>query len=239
MIAIRKIITTFMAVNDLEHSINIDSLIKKLNIHTKCNLIFIVVSYIFIAFFLENWILTDEVFYRSLSTQIPLYTVDGILESREKFWWVPYLIQIVVILIKVLFVSLCIFIGVVLSDIRIPFKNIFRVAVIAEIIFVIGQSIYLFNLYTHRAELTFETTANYFPLSMLSFFGVENVVSWLHYPLQTLNLFEVVYVVLISWLLSRQWKPDFIESLNIVIPSYGIGLLVWMILVVFLTLQIS
>src|SRR5690625_7531296 len=109
MIAIRKIITSFMAVNDLEHSINIDSLIKKLNIHTKCNLIFIVVSYIFIAFFLENWILTDEVFYRSLSTQIPLYTVYGILESREKFWWVPYLIQIVVILFKLLFVLILYF----------------------------------------------------------------------------------------------------------------------------------
>lgn len=103
----------------------------------------------------------------------------------------------------------------------------------------ISQSIYLVNLYIHRAELTFETTANYFPLSLLSFWGAENIVSWLHYPLQTLNLFEVAYILCISWLLSKQWKPNFIESINIVLPSYGIGLLIWMVLVVFLTLQIS
>lgn len=111
--------------------------------------------------------------------------------------------------------------------------------VLAEVTFIIAQVIHLVKLFANRAELTFDTTANYFPFSILSFFGSENVVSWLHYPLQTLNLFLVLYVVLISWLLSKQWKPNFVESLNIVIPSYGIGLLLWMALVVFLTLQIS
>lgn len=195
--------------------------------------------YVIITFITENWIFTEEFFYQNLSLQLPVYSIDEILESREKFWLVAYIIQIIIVLVKVFFASLCIFVGVVLTDIEVSFKDLFRSVVIAESIFIVANSIYLFNLYVHRTELTFETTANYFPLSMLSFWGVENIVPWLQYPLQTLNLFEVIYILCISWLLSKQWKADFIESINIVLPSYGIGLLIWMVLVVFLTLQVS
>jgi hypothetical protein len=191
--------------------------------------------YIFLTFFSDNWIFTEEFF----SSQLPVYSIDEIIESRERFWWGSYVVQIVVVIFKVLFAALCIFIGVVLSDIEFFFKDLFRSAIIAETIFIIAQSAYLLNLYFHRSELNLESTANYFPLSMLSFWGTENVAPWLHYPLQTLNLFEVFYILFISWLLSRQWKPDFIESLNIVLPSYGTGLLLWLVLVTFLTLQIS
>jgi hypothetical protein len=195
--------------------------------------------YILIIFLSEYWILTDQFFYENLSVQFSFYAIDDILESRERFWWTVYVVQVIVVICKTLFATLCIFIGVILSDIDFSFKDLFRFVIISEFIFVIAQAIYLINLYVNRAELTFDTMANYFPISMLSFYGVENVVPWLHYPLQTLNLFEVFYILLISWLLSKQWKPDFVESINIVLPSYGIGLLLWMVLVVFLTLQIS
>ncbi len=197
------------------------------------------VTYLLLTYLSEAWIFTGEFYYRNLSTEISLYSIEGILETKERFWWVAYFVQILVILFKMLFAALCIFIGVVLSDIEIAFKDLFKSVVITESIFIVSQFVYLVNLYVNRAELTFETTTNYFPLSMLSYLGVENVDPWLHYPLQTLNLFEIAYILCISWLLSKQWKPDFIESINIVLPSYGIGLLIWMVLVVFLTLQIS
>lgn len=196
-------------------------------------------SYLWLTLFSESLIYTDEFFHRNLSTHIPFYYVEEILESRERFWWASYLIQLIVVLFKVLFAALCIFVGIVLSDIEFSFRDLFRLVILAEAIFVIAQAIFLALLFVNRAELTLDTAANYFPLSMLSFLGVENVVPWLHYPLQTLNLFEVAYVLCIAWLLSKQWKPNFVESLNIVIPSYGIGLLIWMVLVVFLTLQVS
>lgn len=196
-------------------------------------------AYIFLTFFADNWIFTEELFYRSFSTKLQVYSIDELLESREQLRWTTYAVQIFIVMFKALFAALCIFIGVVLSNIEFSFKDLFRSVVIAETIFIIAQLIFLLNLYFHRTELTFDTTANYFPLSMLSFWGTENVVPWLHFPLQTLNLFEVFYILFISWLLSKQWKPNFVESLNIVLPSYGIGLLLWLVLVTFLTLQVS
>lgn len=202
-------------------------------------LIIISSVYITITFFSSNWIYTDDFFYRNLSAQLPSSTIDQILKSNERFWWAGYILQVVLVLLKVLFAVICVFVGIVLSDIKFSFKYLLKTIILAEFVFVTAQLFYIVNLFINKSNLTFETTANYFPLSMLSFLGVENVVPWLHYPLQTLNLFEVVYILCISWLLSKQWKPNFVESLNIVIPSYGLGLLVWMVLVVFLTLQIS
>jgi hypothetical protein len=195
--------------------------------------------YISLMIVSDKYILTEQFFYNNLSSQIPVTSIEKILESRKQLWWGAYLIQVIVVLFKVLFASICIFVGIILSDKQITFINLFNLVLLAELIFVIAQLTHLINLYLYRVELTFNTTANYFPGSMLSFLGAENVVPWLHYPLQTLNIFEVAYVLLISWLLSKQWKPDFVESLNIVIPSYGIGLILWMALVVFLTLQIT
>lgn len=195
--------------------------------------------YIFLTFFSENWIYTKDFFYRNLSAQIPSSYIEDFLESRERFWWFTYLMQVVVVSFKMLFTSLCIFIGVILSDIDFSFRDLFRSVIVAEIVFVVAHFFTLFNLYLNRVELMFNTMTNYFPLSILSFWGTENVIPWLHYPLQTLNLFEVFYILFISWLLSKQWKPNLIESLNIVLPSYGTGLLLWLVLVTFLTLQIS
>lgn len=102
-----------------------------------------------------------------------------------------------------------------------------------------AQVLYLVNAFFHLDTLTLETASNYYPLTILSYFGTENVVQWLQYPLQTLNLFEVAYMVVIGWFLSKQWKEDFVESLAVVVPSYVTGLLLWLVFVTFITLQIS
>jgi hypothetical protein len=197
------------------------------------------IFYLVFTYVYNAWILTDQLIYQSFSDQLQLYSIETLLQGRDRFWWVSYLVQPVMIFVKVSFLVLCVSIGAIFSDVNFKVSSIYKTGLYSEFIFIIGQFIFLANLFFNRSNLTLDTTVNYFPLSILSYIGIENVVQWLHYPLQTLNLFELVYVICISWLLSKQWKPGFVESLNIVIPSYGIGLLVWMVLVVFLSLQIS
>lgn len=194
---------------------------------------------LFIVFIMNSYIFTNQIYYRSFANQLTSQGLETFLGLKDRYRWVSYLYTPIILLFKISFVSVCLSVGTILSTLDFKFKTIFKAVLLAEGVFIIAQIIYLFNLYQHIDILTFETVSNYFPLSFLSFYGTENVVPWLHYPLQTLNLFEFAYILCISWLLSKQWKPNFIESLNIVIPSYGIGLLVWMVLVVFLTLQVS
>lgn len=145
----------------------------------------------------------------------------------------------VLIYVKLILVLACVLLGAIFYEIEFKINGIFKSLIASECVFLFSQILFSLNLYINREEIIYENIPDYYPLSILSYVGVDNVVPWLHYPLQTLNLFEVAYILCISWLLSKQWKPNFIESINIVLPSYGIGLLIWMALVVFLTLQIS
>lgn len=205
------------------------------NIQVSVLFVFITAIYLVLAYISDHFILGDEVYIRSFSDQ----TIEAVLNMRERYGWLNYVFIPLTLFLKISFPALCISIGAVLSSLEFKFKTFLKAVLSAEVVFILAQIIYLINLSQHLDTLTIETSLNYFPLSVISIYGVGSVVSWLHYPLQTLNLFEVFYILFISWLLSRQWKPNFVESLNIVLPSYGTGLLLWLVLVTFLTLQIS
>jgi hypothetical protein len=203
--------------------------------------IYIICLYTVIGFIDNNYVLNG------VQSEASNESLDTILSHSTRFhFWssinetiYDILILSILIYIKLLLTLGCILLGALLNEVNVNLKNIFKTLIIGECVFIISQVLFSINLFLNKGNLIFERIPNYFPLSMLSYLGVENVVPWLHYPLQTLNLFEVVYILYISWLLSKQWKPDFVESMNIVIPSYGLGLLIWIVLVVFLTLQIS
>lgn len=187
----------------------------------------------------NQFIITRDIYIRSFQSTLTIQSIESFLNVKKEYWWLGYIFIPLVVCLKVLFTALCVSIGSMLWDIKFKFRVIFKAALLGEIIFIIAQVIYLINLFFHMDTLTLQTFTNYFPLTVLSYFGTANVVDWLEYPLQTLNLFEVFYIVAIAWLLTRQWKQDFMESLAVVFPSYMTGLVLWLALVTFLTLQVS
>lgn len=201
--------------------------------------LFITMFYLVLTYISSNFILSEEIYVRSFSEQLTRQSLTALLDFQERYVWLNYLLLPVILLIKIAFGTVCISIGTVLTNVEFKFKTVFKAALVAEGIFIVAQVLYLTNLSFHLDTLTLETASNYYPLTVLSYLGTENVVQWLHYPLQTLNLFEVVYMAAIAWLLSKQWKQDFMESLAIVVPAYGTGLILWVVFVTFLTLQIS
>ncbi|MEX2641689.1 MAG: hypothetical protein WD266_13450 [Balneolales bacterium] len=202
-------------------------------------LVIISVLYCLLTFIADSLVFTDQFYHRSFSDQLNLNSIEALLEIRAKTWWLTYAMQPVIILIKATFVAVCISTGIILLDIPVDFRMVFKICLLSEGVFFMGQAVYVANLYHNLDSFTLDIIANFYPLSMLSYWGVENVATWLHYPLQIINIFELLFIICISWMLSLQWSLNFIESLNIVLPSYGTGLLLWLVLVTFLTLQIS
>ena len=199
----------------------------------------IILCYLVLSFISNQYIFKEEVYFRSFSQKMANQDIGAFLQFKEHYNWLSYLFLIPITFLKVTFATACICVGLTLSSIQFEFKIVFKTILIAEIIFVVGQIIYTINLFYNREVLTLDIASGLYPLTILSYLASQNVVEWIKYPLQTANLFEVFYVITISWLLSKQWKPNFVESLNIVIPSYGLGLLLWVTLVAFLTLQVS
>jgi|GEM_PF-956533 len=200
----------------------------------------IFLSYSLIAWISQEFIYNEFIYYRSYSENFSHGTIESILGIQERFKWMSYVLIPVTLTLKFLFTSLCISIGKMFSEAELEFKIVFKSVTLAEIIFIIAQVIFMIILYLNLDDITLQNASGYFPLSALSLIGIDNInAQWAIYPLQTANLFEVFYVIAIAYLLSRKWKHDFFETINIVIPSYGVGLLLWVTLVAFLALQVS
>lgn len=90
-----------------------------------------------------------------------------------------------------------------------------------------------------QTDYTLHDLSMFYPLSLLNITGTENIPSYWLYPLQTLNLFEVAYWFLLAQGVSEATEQSFRQSFGLVMSSYGVGLVLWVILVMFLTITYS
>ena len=120
----------------------------------------------------------------------------------------------------------------------IKFKELFLVVVKAEFIFLVVGIIKLVYL-ASSSDLTFEDIQYYQPLSALSIVGYDEIAAWFIYPLQILNLFELAYWILLAYLLARQVQVTVDNAFKVVLGSYGSALVIWVVFIMFLTLNNS
>ena len=209
---------------------------KKISSNTVLIFLILVITNLFISWLSEIYVYTDSFFI----SQIPEYYYDEIKTAKDKFSVFGYILIPILLLLKTSLITILLSVGAKLSNIHIEFSKLFHAVILSEFVFSISNFIYLANIYINIESVTIENIQNYYPLSLLSFYGVENVnEEWVVYPLTVLNLFQVLYLAIVSFFISRQKKLDFFRILNFVIPSYGFGLLLWISFVAFLTFLVT
>jgi hypothetical protein len=77
----------------------------------------------------------------------------------------------------------------------------------------------------------------FYPLSLINLFEISEVDTIWIYPLQIINLFQIIYILLISWALKNICKIGASLSEKIVLSSYLPALLIWIVLIMFITLE--
>ncbi|MBL0763795.1 hypothetical protein [Marivirga atlantica] len=78
------------------------------------------------------------------------------------------------------------------------------------------------------------------PLSLLSLFeNPESLDSWLVYPLKSLNIFELAYIIALSVGIMKIMKKDFNKTLEFTLPVYGSSLVVWLLFITFLSINLG
>jgi hypothetical protein len=70
-------------------------------------------------------------------------------------------------------------------------------------------------------------------------FNPGKIPKYLVYPLQQFNVFEAVYWLLIAGGIRAFTQKSFAQSLKITAASYGIAMLIWCLVIVFIQLQFS
>jgi hypothetical protein len=116
-------------------------------------------------------------------------------------------------------------------------KEMLSVIINAEIVFVFSGVIkFLYFLLIHQnynlLDLQF-----FFPLSVINYFNYQDIESFLIYPLQTVNVFELLYWFALAYGISKVTKSDLQGGMKVVLSSYVPALLLWIVFVTFLSLN--
>lgn len=211
---------------------------EEFNFNILIYFIFIAILYILISLYTNHFILTISLYHNSFDSQLSYSRINELFSNRYRWEWVALAVLPLILLIRISFTSACLAIGCFLQDFRLSFKNIFRISLVAEICLAVGMIVRITWL-TFTPATTLTDIQYFSPLSLAQLLGPKSIPKYLLYLCQTINVFEIAYWVVLAFGLVAFLQKPFSKMFKLVISSYGVGLLLWIIFVSYLTVTFS
>jgi hypothetical protein len=189
--------------------------------------------------FQQFFILTDDVYYNSLGEQLAYDRIETILDSQKKYRWLAYALSPLLLVIQILLITICLNIGTLLREDKISFKKLFSIVTKVLIIPFFFKFVMVCMTYFFYDIKSFNDLANVFSFSLINFFDATSVPAWLQYPLAMVNLVEILFWLLLAYGIRSLLNMDFSRCISFVSYTYGIGLVMWMLFMVFLQVSLS
>lgn len=188
-----------------------------------------VINYLFIS---------DGIYYQSFGEKLATERIAKMIEQSQKWQWLSYVFMTVIVLIRIGFTTTCLYSGLFVANLKVRFRDLFKVALLADFVFVLAGLVKLVILIFFKEVNTLDDL-QFQPLSLMQFFDKGSVDSLLVYPLSLISIFELLYWLALAWLLTGVIEKPLSSSLKTVASSYGTGLLLWVLFVMFLTVNLS
>jgi hypothetical protein len=181
----------------------------------------------------QTFILTDDVYRLIVGTRMSDRQFADYLQFVQKWQWLSYLFIPLAILMRISFTWVCLKAGSFIAE-QFEDTSFWSLSVRAEIVFTAGALASL--LYTEfflDLESVEQLSVN--PFSMQAMLS-SIAPTWSSYLLNTLNIFELCYILLLAYLIAEDSKKKFLPSLKFVASSYLPGLVLWILLVSYLSI---
>jgi hypothetical protein len=208
---------------------------KYLKFPTFCFLL--IYSSLFILFsFFSNYILYDDaLFYKSFGETLGIDRIDALIKQQKIFQKISYGFIPILLLLRAFYTSICLVTGALFSEQELNFKQCFNIAIKADIIFLFEIMVKI--NYFSIVEINSLQDINTRLFSILQLVGVQE--TWMSYPLNILNIFELIYWILLALFFSNYTKKSFLSSMGFVAQTYILGLFLWVLLIMFIILNLT
>ena len=201
--------------------------------------IVICLGYLLTAVVLQELLLHDELYYQALGEQLTYERIETFLFQRKKWTWLGYALIPFIYLIKFFLITTCLFTGAILLDLKVSFKKFFQLTILGETIFLIPVITTVIWFSWIDPNYSLADIQNFYPLSLINFFDIEQLAPWLIYPIQLFNAFELGYILSLSYGISVLTEKKLKSGISFVLSTYGLGLLVWATIVTFIMINLS
>ncbi len=201
----------------------------------------VVLLNLFILFLSQTVLIDEIVFFNTYSEQLTYDKAMEVFSKMKSIAWVVYIITPVLMLIKFSAISVLLYIGVFFYDLhkQITFGKIFKVVIISELVFIVASITKLLWFIFFAGNYTLDDMSFFYPLSLINLFNRAEVATYWIYPLQTVNIFQVLYVLSLAMGLSRvsSFKKEVAD--RVVLFTYVPAIAVWIALFMFLSIDVQ
>lgn len=184
--------------------------------------------------FQNYFILTDDVILSSTSEQIAMDKIKEMLDAQKKFAWLSYAIIPFATIIQISLIVFCLNIGTLLRGDKVQFKELFALVIKVTLLPAFLKVILVFSIVIFYNIKTVEDLSHVLTFSFINFFDSNTLPIWLHYPLASINLVELIFWLLLARGIQFILKLDFRNSIAFVSYTYGIGFAMWILIFIFL-----
>ncbi len=186
-------------------------------------------------------LINEIVFYNTYSEQLTYDRAMEVFNKMKSFAWVSYIITPILMLLKFSTISVLIYIGVFFNDFHkeLTLGKIFKVVIISELVFITASITKLLWFIFFAGNYTLDDMGFFYPLSLINLFHRSEVASYWIYPLQTVNIFQVLYILIMVLGLSRVGSLKKEVADRIVLGTYVPAIAIWIALIMFLTIDVQ
>lgn len=176
----------------------------------------------------------------SLSEQLTTKQIKDFFELQDKWQWLGYIFMTLLLLIKTSLIAGALYAGTFFfSKLQVSFKQLWTIVLNAEFVFLLVPIIKIAWFYFFQTSYKLEDIQYFYPFSALNIVDFKGLEPWFVYPFQIINLFEMVYWLILAYYIGKTTQKSMDKSLKIVASSYGTSLLLWVISIMFFTLNFS
>jgi hypothetical protein len=189
------------------------------------------------VFFVQDQVvMTKELYYNLWGEQMTLERIDELLNFQAKWKWVNYLIIPLVLLVQLAGIAACLFTGAVLMDWKIRYRALFGLVVRAAVVTAMGKMLQtLVLLLANIRSLDDIYRADWF--SLVGWLGKDNIPDLALVPASFVNVFELLFwVLLVAGVSNLSGKR---HGLGLVAGTYGVGLVLWCLVLVYLQVSMG
>jgi hypothetical protein len=203
--------------------------------------ILVVLLNLIIIWLSRSVLINETVFYNTYSEQLTYDRAMNLFERMKDFSWISYAFTPILLLIKFSLISMVLYTGVVFCNLqdKISLGSVFKIVIASEIIFVIAGFLKFLWFYLFAGNYDLNELGFFYPVSLINLFKESEVSNLWRYPLQTVNLFHLIYILLLSYGFSNLNRINRKESEKIVLLSYLPTLILWVVLVMFISIDAS
>ncbi len=201
--------------------------------------LFLILISSIINYVLQSYIINDNIYIDYFQNQLGYERILKMVNEQKKWAWLNYALLPVIYLLKFSLITFWVLCGTIIAGYKITFKSIFKVVLVTEFVWLLPSFTLIIWFGLIETSYTFNDVQYFAPLSLLNLFNASQLDPWLIFPLKSLNLFEVIYLLVLALGIKKIMKKDYDSALKFTLPVYGSALVVWILFVTFLSINLG